>query len=168
MTIRKILAVITLLGAANLAFAGKVAVLNLESALMQTQAAAVGFKELDAKPEFAQVLAQFESLQADVEALNKEAQSKGMTWSQEQVAEHQKKVQYLQADLKLAAQKIQAERGVVLGKVNQKYQAHMKGILDGIMKAEGIDLILQPQAIILALPNVDITMKVAQALDKVK
>ena len=40
----------------------------------------------------------------------KEAETKRLTWSQEQAQSHQKKMEYVKADAELARQKIQAEQ----------------------------------------------------------
>ncbi len=166
MNIKKLLVVIALMGVANLAFAGKVAILNHERAMMATMKAKQATEQLNARPQYAEMMAQIESLQADLKALAKESESKGMTWSAEQTAEHRKKMEYIQADLQLAVKKIQSEQATVLTKLGQDFQPKMKGILDKIMKQEGIDIILRPDAAYLYVPAIDITEKVTAELDK--
>jgi len=166
MSLKKLFAIVALLSATQLAFAGKIAVLNHERAMMATKRAEQVTETLKAKPEYAQMMAQIESLQADLQAMAKESETKGMTWSQEQTADHRKKMEYVQADLQLAVKKIQSENAAALNKLGQEFQPKMKGILDKIMKEEGIDVILRPEAVYLVVPELDITAKVTAALDK--
>ncbi|WP_045860632.1 OmpH family outer membrane protein [Teredinibacter purpureus] len=166
MTIRKIIAVVALLAAANVAFAGKIAIFNHENAIMATQAASQAVEKLKADAGYARMMTQIESLQADLKALAKESESKGITWSQEQVASHRKKMEYVQADLQLVAKKIQAENAAVINKLAQEFQPKMQGVLDTIMKADGIDIVLRPQSVYTVMPELDITAKVTAGLDK--
>ncbi|WP_075186720.1 OmpH family outer membrane protein [Teredinibacter haidensis] len=168
MTIKKILAVGALLVMANMAFAGKIAIFNHESAMMGTKQAAQAIEKLKANAEYNQMMTQIESLQADLKGLAKEAETNGMTWSQEKMAEHRKKMEYVQADLQLAAKKIQGENAAVINKLAQEFQPKLKAVLDEIMKADGIDVILRPQAVYTVMPALDITAKVTAALDKAK
>jgi Outer membrane protein (OmpH-like). len=153
---------------ANLAFAGKIAIFNHESAMMGTKLAAQTVEQLKANAEYAKMTAQIESLQADLKALAKESETKGMTWSQEQGAAHRKKMEYVQADLQLAVKKIQAENAAVMKKLADELEPKLKGVLDSIMKEDGIDIILRPQSVYLVQPSLDITAKVVEGLDKAK
>lgn len=168
MTIKKILATVTLVAVAQFAVAGKIVVFNPESALLATKHAETVIEKLKANPEYAQMTAQIESLQTDLKSLAKESETKGMTWSQEQVAAHRKKMEYVQADLQLAAKKIQAENQAVIGKIAQELQPKMDAALSDIMKAEGIDAVLRPQAVIKVNSSIDITAKVVDAINKAK
>lgn len=168
MTIRKTLATVALIAFANIAFAGKIAVFNPESALLATKHAEKVIEKLKANPEYAQMTAQIESLQTDLKALSKESETKGMTWSQEQAAAQRKKMEYVQADLQLAVKKVQAENQAVIGKLAQELQPKMDAALSDIMKAEGIDAVLRPQAVIKVNSSIDITAKIVEAMDKAK
>jgi len=168
MTIRKILATVALLAFANIALAGKIAVFNPESALMATNAAAKTIEKLKGNAEYAQMTAQAESLQADLKAMAKEAETKGMTWSQDEAAAHRKKMEYVQADLQLAAKKVQAENQAVVSKLAKDLQPKMDAALSEIMKAQDIDVILRPQAVIKVNSAIDITRAVVDAMNKAK
>lgn len=168
MTIKQLLAACALALATNVAFAGKVAVFDFQRAIMQTEQAKKAEDSLKADKEYSQLLAQIESYQTDLRAMAKESETKGMTWSQEQAAEHRKKMEYIQADLQLAVKKVQSENAAVMKRLEQQFKPKIEQSLVEIVEAEGIDVVLPPQAVIWASPTIDITAKVSAAINKTK
>lgn len=164
----KIAIAICLTVLAPFTFAGKVAVLDINMAMNESNHAKSRFEALQTNPDFAKVAAQFEALQADLVALQKEAQTKGMTWSNEQVAAHRKKEEYIKADLQLAYQKIQAEQKVASEAVTRELEPMLDAAIKQVMAAEGVDIVLNKQATIISVPAVNITAKVIEALNKAK
>ena len=148
--------------------AGKIAVFDLQAAIGNTQQAQESEQKLNNNPEYAQLIAQLESLNADLKLLNKEREAKGMTWSAEQMAEHNKKEQYILADRQLAIKKIQAERAAVSEKIVQELQPKLQQVVQKVIEKEGIEILIQKQAVAYAAPAVDITDKVTAELDKMK
>ncbi|VUD68227.1 hypothetical protein TDB9533_04051 [Thalassocella blandensis] len=165
---KKVLFTIMIAAISQFSFAGKVVVFDHEQAIFNTKLAKKRIEELQAKPDYAQMMAQAESLKADLAALSKEANSKGMTWSAEEKADHRKKLEYIQADLKLAAQKLQAEQGVVLKAIMEEIQPKLEDVLKKYVTAEDVDMILRKQVTYVAVPAVDITDKITKELDKAK
>lgn len=166
MTIKQLLMGVTLTLMAAAASAERVAVFDAQGAVLQTKRAAKVLETLKGKSEYAQLTAQVESLQADLKAMAKEQETKGMTWSQEQAQEHRKKMEYVQADLQLAVKKLQAENSSVLGRLMQESQENLRNILVKLVQTEGIDVVIPAQGVIYVNPNSDITAKVAAELDK--
>ncbi len=159
---------IVLLAFAPLALAGKVVVFDHEEALLKTKLAQTKIEALKAKPDYAQMLAQAESLRVDLESLSKEANSKGMTWSNEEKADHRKKIEYVQADLKLAAQKLQAENSAVIKAIITEMQPKLEKVLTKFIESENVDLILRRQVSYITKPSADITSQITTELDKLK
>ena len=158
-----------LLGIAQMGMAaGKIAVFDLQAAIGNTKRAIESEEKLNSNPEYAQLIAQLESLNADLKLLNKEREAKGMTWSAEQLAEHNKKEQYILADRQLAVKKIQAERAAVSEKIVQELQPILQKVMQKVIEKEGIEILIQKQAVAYAAPAVDITEKVTEELDKAK
>ncbi|MFT5082940.1 MAG: outer membrane protein [Lentisphaeria bacterium] len=164
----KIFIAAVLLLLSQLSLAGKIVVFDHEEAIFKTKLFQDKVAELNAKPGYAQVKAQAESLKADLAALSKEASVKSMTWSAEEGAEYTKKVEYIQADYKLAVQKLQSEQATLMKGVSQLVQPKLEAALDATVKAEGIDMVLRKQAGYFSVPSVDITDKIVQAIDKTK
>jgi len=147
---------------------GKVVVFNMQAAIIQTEAAKKSLQALDADPEFAQMKAKFEGLRADLMSLDKDAQTNGMTWSPEKKAEHRKKVEYKSADLKLAAEKLKAERNAVVKKIMQEHGKKAQEAMNQVVTAEGLGLVLDSSVAYFADAKHDITAKVTEKLNKRK
>jgi len=157
---------VLLAATAQFSLAGKVVVFDHEEALLKTKLAQNKIEALKAKPEYAQMLAQAESLRSDLESLSKEANSKGMTWSNEEKAEQRKKIEYVQADLKLAAQKLQAENSAVIKAIIEEMQSKLQQVLTKYVESEDVDLILRRQVSYVNKPRADITDEITAELDK--
>jgi len=164
----KILMVLSLVMVAQVASAGKVVVFDPEAAITNTKLSKKKFKALQAKPEFAQLIAQAESFKADSNVLLKEEQAKAMTWSIEERTEHKKKIEYIFADYKLVQQKIQAEHGAVAKSILDEMQPKLEQALNKIIESGDIDIVLNRKAVFHAKPDTDITSQVTSELDKIK
>lgn len=145
---------------------GKVVVFNMQAALMQTNSAQQTLKALDSNSDFAAMKGKFESLRAELISMDKDFQTNSMTWSAEQKADHRKKVEYKSADLKLAAEKLKAERNAVVQRIVKELGPKAKKVLDELVKAENIGLVLDSGAAFFATPEFDITGKVTAMLNK--
>ena len=168
MNISKVMMAFGLLTLSAFSFAGKIVVFDPQQAIMQTDSAKNKMQELQKRPEYAKLIAEAEGLKADLEALSKEAESKGLTWSEDQRAEHRKSVEFVQADFQLVVQKIQKENDALLKGLLAQGQAALPAILEAIVKAEDIDIILRKEVTIVSMPAADITSKVISELNKVQ
>lgn len=148
--------------------ADKVVVFNVQAAIMQTDAAKKQLATLDSNKEFAKLKSTFESLRAELIELDSKAKTQGITWSDSQKAEHRKQVEYKSADLKLAAEKLKAEQGAVVKSIMQAALPKAKAVLGELIKAEGITVVLDSNAVSWADPNHDITGEVTKRLNKMK
>ncbi|TVZ38343.1 outer membrane protein [Alteromonadaceae bacterium 2753L.S.0a.02] len=166
MTIKQLLAGVTFTLMAAAASADHVAIFDPQGAVLQTKRAAKVMDTLKKNEEYTALTTQVESLQADLKAMAKEQETKGMTWSQEQSMEHRKKMEYVQADLQLAVKKLQAENSAVMNRLMQESQQNLREILSKLVQTDGIDIVIPAQGVIYANPKSDITAKVAAELDK--
>lgn len=146
----------------------KVAVFDLQAAILSTDVAKQRVQELQSNAEFAAMTAKFESLKVDLQGLAKDAETNGMTWSQEQQAEHRKKMEYKRADLELAAKKLQAEKNAAVKRIMQELAPKAKTVLNQMITAEGIGLVLDSKVAYYADASFDITAKVTDKLNKAK
>ncbi len=146
----------------------KVVVFDAQRAILSTDVAQERFKLLESKSDFLSLKTKFESLKADLQALQKEAEIKGLSWSESDKAEHRKKMEYLNADLQLSVKKLQAEQQAVAQAVMQELGTKASTALNEIITAEGIGLVLDAQAARYANPAFDITAKVTEKINKAK
>ncbi len=154
---------------ANLAFAaGKVAVFDSQAAILNTDFAKKRLTDLQKDPEFSSMRAKFEGLKSDLQSLNKEAETNGMTWSSEQVASHRKKMEYKNADLQLIVKKLQAEESAAVQRIVQELSPKVKTAINEVITSEGIDLLLHSKVAFYVNPNLDITTKITEKLNKAK
>ena len=72
--------------------ADKIAVVDIARAIFSSNMAQARLKEAETGADFVALRAKYESSTADLQALAKEAETKRMTWSQEQAQSHQKKM----------------------------------------------------------------------------
>ena len=79
------------LSVSNAVAADKIAVVNYTVAIFSSQTAQNKLKEAQQSADFLALKAKYESSTADLQAMAKEAESKRLTWSQEEAAQHQKK-----------------------------------------------------------------------------
>ncbi len=147
---------------------GKVVVFNMQAAIMQTDAAQKQVRALEANSDYAALRARFESLRSDMQSLEKDAQNNGMTWSDEQRASHRKKVEYTNADLKLAAEKLKAERDAAVKQILQGQVERAQTVLNEVVTAEGVGLVLDSSVAYWANDSHDITAEVTAKLNKAK
>jgi len=144
----------------------KIAVYDPQKAMLSTEVAKQRVTALQSTVEFSALNARFESLKSDLDKLNKEAQTNGMTWSQEQKLAHRKKMEYTNADLQLAQKKLNAELNDAGKLVIQELQVKAQDILRQIVIAEKIGLLLNSNSALFANAEFDITAKVTDALNK--
>ncbi len=163
---KKIICAVVLVALSQASFAAKLAALNVQAVLGNADLTKSKFESLQKSAEYAQVLAQYEALTADLKALRKEAQTKGMTWSEAQKTENIKKEQFITQDLQLAQKKLQTERKVVEESVVRELQPLLQTAIKQVIDAEGLDIVLDRQAVQYANEKHDITKQVLEALNK--
>lgn len=156
-----------LLACSGLAFAeGKIAVFNLQGAILSTDSAQQQIKEFESKASYADLKANFEQLRADLQKLNEEAQKNSATWSDDQKVEQRKQMEYKRADLELVAKKLQGENQAFVEKILQANAERARAIIQELIQSEGIGLVLDAESVTYADSSYDITAKITDRLNK--
>ena len=166
--LKKCLVAVALCAASASAFAGKTVVFDAQRALIQTEYAKASFEELSARPDFARQMSDAERLQADLTAQTEKFRDKRRTMSEQEQADHRRKMEALQADLDLAAQELQTEQQAVMRSVITELQPKLEVVLTAYMKQEDIDVILREDAAFLVAPGADITDAITAELNKAR
>ncbi len=152
----------------SLAFSeDKIAVIDMQQAMFASNYAQNVAKEASESADFVALRAKAESSASDLQAMAKEAETKRLTWSTEQAAEHQKKMSYTKADYDLAVQKIQGEQQQLQQKIMQELTPQFQEALSEVAKSEGITLLLRRESVIIADPKNDLTAKVVDKLNQI-
>jgi outer membrane protein len=151
---------------AIVAAAEKIAVIDFAGAIFASDAAQQRAKDASEGSDFVALKAKYEGSAADFQALAKEAESKRLTWSQEQAADHQKKMEYAKADAELAGRKIKAEQQQLQQKIYQELLPKAQEALETVIKEEGITILLKAESLVMASPESNVTAKVVDRLNK--
>lgn len=145
---------------------GRVAVVNLEEAILQTDAALKGLADLRKSPDYMADKAELDRLQAEREELIKEVQKEMAVMSAEQQQAARKRMASKNADLEHVLgklQKVEQDMGQrLLSEMTPKVQA----VLRDLIQSEGIGLLLQQGAVIHADNGYSITAKVTDKLNQ--
>jgi outer membrane protein len=143
----------------------KMAVVDIQRVIFTSDVAKARQKELQTESGFVALQAKYDGIASDVKALQQKIESERDTMSREQATENQKKMEYLRADYELVARKLQAEVQQLQGKIMEELQPKVQAALKELVEAEGITLLLQREAVIVAAPELDVTSKLLERLN---
>ena len=142
------------------------AVIDMRTAVLSTQAAADAFKALEEDADYASNLEEAQSLQAERQAIAEKLQKELETLSQEQIAQMQKDIQDKGKDLEFLAGKIQQAQEETAQRVFSENGAAMQKIIGELIQAKQIKVLLQKNVTILfSDPTMDLTDDVTSMLD---
>ena len=143
----------------------KVAVFNLQAAIMSTEAAKSKVNALKTSSEYSKLQSSAESIRAEVQKLAEDAQKNGVTWSEEQKAEHQRKMNFKRSDFETAVKKLRAMEGQVGQDIQKTMAPKAKSALEAIIKERSLDLVLDANSAYFAGPNIDLTAAVVERMN---
>lgn len=160
------LAIVFLLALSGFALAAeKIAVVDVQRAIIDTEMAKERLASLREEADFKGNMDEVEAIKKEGQALVEKLQKDGPVMSSEQQAALQKKIQEKQADLEHIARKLQAKEQEVLQEIMVQRQEQTKKVISELIKSEGIGLLLDKRAAIHAEPGFDITAKVTSKLN---
>ncbi len=163
-----VLVLVSILSLASVTVAAetKIAVIDIQQAMFASDYAQNSVKEAQESADFVALRAKAEGSAADLQSLGKEAETKRLTWSAEQVTAQQKKMSYAKADYDLAVQKIQGEQKQLQQKIMQELSPQFQEALAQVVQEEGITLLLRSESVIVASPENNLTAKVIDRLNQ--
>jgi len=145
----------------------KISVVDVEDAILRSDYSQERIEELQAEANYKQLLAEFNSIQSDLEALQVERQNNSAKWDAKKRAEFQERVAYLREDYESSAKKLNAKQKQVYQEIVAALQDRAKIALEEIIKEEKIGLLLDAKATLLKTPEFDITDKLVRKLNKI-
>ena len=146
-------------------FAEGTFVLNAERAMLSTQYAQDEFKKLDEDADFIADRERLELLQAEGQELIEMFQQDVETLSDDQKVEMQGKVQDKQNEIQFLANKLQTKAQEAQQAVINELSEDFNKVLGELINAKGMDMVISPQALFYANPDLDITDQVTALLD---
>ena len=156
---------ILLLSFPAMAFDG-MAVIDMRTAVLSTQAAADAFKALEEDSDYASNLEEAQSLQAERQSIAEKLQKELETLSQDQIAKMQKDIQDKGKDLEFLAGKLQQAQEETAQRIFSENGAAMQKIIGELIQAKQIKVLLQKnESILFSDPAMDLTDDVTSMLD---
>lgn len=169
---KRLFAIVLLLATSVVAQAqGKIAVVDLERAILNTDAAKAKMAEVEADADFKRLIEDGQKAQAEFIKLNEEYQKESVTMSPDQVQALQAKIKSKKSDLEHMNRKLQETQASILGLLMREMQVDALKAAKAIIEAEGIGLLLnkgraQQPVVLHADTSFDITAKVTDKLNK--
>lgn len=160
------IALLAMMASSYAAAQGKIVVLNLQVAIMQTDKAKQVFTELNSKSDYAAMKSKFEGLKSELQTMEKDFNTNGVTWSTDKQAEYSKNFDFKNADFKLLAKKLKAENNAATQRLMADMQPKFQKAMAQLVEAENIGLVLDSGAARFASPDYDITSKVTTLINK--
>lgn len=162
---------ITAILLAGLMFSGaalaqtKVAVFNPQAAMMSTEYAQTKVNAMKTSAEYSQLQSGAEAIRVDVQKMAEDAQKNAVTWSDEQKAEHQRKVNAKRTEYEATVRKLQALEAQVGQDIQQNLGPKAKTALDAIIKEQKLDLVLDANTAYHVSQGADITEEVVKRIN---
>jgi outer membrane protein len=146
--------------------AEKIAVVDVQGAILQTDAAQQRINEVREQEDYKKNKEEYDRLKSEGEALLKTFQKDAAIMSQEQKATAQQKLGSMQEDLDHVTGKLQQAEQSAGQALLQEMAPSVQEVLREIIEKEGIGLLLQRQAVIHAEPSYSITSQVTDKLNQ--
>lgn len=147
---------------------GKIAVVNLQEAILQTDLAQKRLGEVRSQSDYKSDKKEFDKLKDEFDKLVKDFQKDAAVMSQEQQLAARKKLASKQADLEHVTGKLQQAEQAAGQALLQEMSPRVQEVLRDLIKSEGIGLLLQRSAVIHADAGYSITAKVTDQLNQKK
>ena len=145
---------------------GRIAVVNLEQAILQTDVAQQRLEEFETNEDFASDKSQFDALRAELDQLVKDFQRDQAAMSEEDQVAARQKMASKQADLEYVAKKLQTLQTQNAQRVMQALAPQAQEVLREIIETDQIGLLLQQQSVIHADLGYNITAKVSDKMNQ--
>jgi outer membrane protein len=145
---------------------GRIAVVNLEEAILQTDEAQQRLNGLRDAEDFKADKTELDRLQAEREALIKEVQNNMAVMSAEEQQAARKRLANKNADLEHVLRKLQQAEQELGQQLLQEMTPKVQAVLRDLIESEGIGLLLQRSAVIHADNGYSITAKVTDKLNQ--
>jgi len=146
---------------------GKIAIVDLQEAILQCDAAQQALEEVRTQRDYSEDKEEFDRIQDELESLVGEFQKDAAVMSQEQQMAARKRLASKQADLEHVTGKLQQAEQQAGQAILRQMSGAVQEILRDLIQSEGIGLLLQQQAVIHADPGYSITAKVTDRLNQV-
>ncbi|MEL7044642.1 MAG: OmpH family outer membrane protein [Pseudomonadota bacterium] len=145
---------------------GKIAVVNLQEAILQSDIAQQRLADVRAEEGYKADKDEFDRLREELDELVQDFQKDAAVMSQEQQQSARKRLASKQSDLQYVADKLQQAEQATGQALLQELSPLVQEVLRELISTEGIGLLLQRTSVIHADPGYSITAKVTDKLNQ--
>lgn len=147
---------------------GKIAVVSMQQAILNTDVAQKQLNDLRNSAEYKKNRAELEGLQKTGKEMVEKLKKDGPTMSKEQQAELSRKVEDTRGDLEHVGRKLQEQEKALAQRLFFDMGNKAKTIVNDLIKSEKIGLLLDSQAALHADTSFNLTAKVTEKLNQSK
>ena len=159
------MAALLLLSSATFA-QGRIAVVDLEQAILQSDSAQQQIRDFEASDAYAEDRAEFDKLKTEFDKLLQDFQRDQAAMSEEEQVAARQKLASKNADLEYVAKKLQSLNQQNAQRVFQELVPAARQVLGEVIETDQIGLLLQAQSVIHADLGYNITAKVTDKLNQ--
>ncbi len=145
---------------------GKIAVVNLQEAILQTDEAQKRLNQIRNEKDYKDDKSEFDRLKKEFDGLVKKFQKDAAVMSQDQQLASRKKLASKQADLEHVAGKLQQAEQAAGQTLLQEMSPRVQEVLRELIATEGIGLLMPQTSVIHADPGYNVTAKVTDKLNQ--
>lgn len=145
---------------------GKIVILDLQAAVLSTNAAQAQLAQLEQNPEYVALVTRYETLTEDIQRLQRDAEQNAMTWSEADRTAKEEEARALRQEYETTVHTLQNARQQVMQLVMQQMRTSTSEVLESLIEAEKIGLVLSSEAAYHTTEQFDITERVTQLLNQ--
>ncbi len=146
--------------------ATKIGVLDLQALVLSSNAGKAGMGELEKKPEYAELKAKVEALNAQLKELDTKGKAEELTWGEEQKKQHREKMTEVAKERQGVILTLNRAREAVFMQLLNVMEPAIGKVLEQVMAGEGIELVIDSKSALHKMPSADITPMVVEKLNK--
>ena len=144
----------------------KIAVINIEAAMLNSDYAKESIKKLKEKSSYKSKLDEYARLRKEFQALNEDAKTNGLTWSDKQKLAHKEKIEAKVQVINQVGSQLEAENVAVEKGIQQELTPKIEKIVSEMIKEKELGLLINARASYFHTPDFDITTQVIERLNK--
>jgi outer membrane protein len=147
---------------------GKIAVLDVQEAILNTDVAQQRLEAFRKQPDVAANVKELEGLQKEFQAMVEKIKKDSAVMSPEQQQAQSKKIQEKRSDIEHVGRKLKASEQEMAQGLMQELGPKLQQVVGELIQTEGIGLLLSKQAVMHADAGYSISAKVTDKLNQLK
>jgi len=143
-----------------------IAVVDIDGAVANSNYAKEARKKLESSESFQKKRSRYSELGKELKLLEKDAQTNGLTWSDEQKRKHNSGAQEKLSEINKIGKQLESEVNQINKKMAQELNPKIDEIIKSIIKEKELGILLKAQSVHFATPQFDISKELLERLNK--